>query len=444
MTRNRILAVFFILLIVGLSYGIYASERMPNSFFARFPFKLGLDLAGGTELTYRADVSKIDPAEVSGSMEVLRDLIERRVNIFGVSEPIIQVEEASVLAGNAGSDKEQRLIVGLPGVTDINEAVELIGKTPLLEFKLLKKGAEDKLLNSDNLDELFIDTELTGRYLEKSYLEFIQTSNEPVVSLVFNDEGRKLFADITKNHVDEVLAIFLDNEAISLPVIRQEITDGQAQISGNFSATEARDLVRDLNYGALPVPIELIGTESVGASLGEAALYAGVRAGIVGLLLVALFLILWYRFPGLIATVSLILYTVLSLVIFKLIPVTMTAAGLAGFILSIGMAVDANVLVFERLREELKKGKNIHDAVREGFARAWYSIRDSNISSLITALVLFWVGTSSVKGFALTFGIGVLVSMFTAITASRIFLFATAPRRDSNFWRFLFSSGLHK
>jgi protein-export SecD/SecF family membrane protein len=226
-----------------------------------------------------------------------------------------------------------------------------------------------------------------------------------------------------------------------------EIPDGKAVISGNFTADAAKALVRDLNYGALPVPIELISTETIGASLGKDAATSGVKAGIVGFALIVAFLLLWYRLPGFIASLSLVIYIILSLAVFKLIPVTFTAAGIAGFILSIGMAVDANVLIFERMKEELKKGKSVHDALHEGFSRAWLSIRDSNISSMITAVILFWLGTSAIKGFALTLGLGVLISMFTAITVSRTFLFAIAPRDTnkpaSKLVKFLFSNGLH-
>ncbi len=439
--KVRIFALILVVFLVLVGYFVYASEVKPNSFVGRFPFKLGLDLAGGTELVYRADVSKIASGQVKDSMSTLRDVIERRVNIFGVSEPIVQVEEASALAGT----EEHRLIVELPGVTDIDEAIELIGKTPLLEFKLLKDGA-DELLNSGveiNPDDIFVPTGLTGRLLQKSQLEFDQTSGEPTVSLTFNSEGKELFAKITSENIGKVLAIFLDNEPISTPVIRDEIRDGKAQISGQFTAEEARLLVRNLNYGALPVPVELVGTQTIGPSLGEAALNAGIRAGIWGFVLVAIFLIIWYRLPGVVATISLVMYIALSLAVFKLVPVTLTAAGLAGFILSIGMAVDANVLIFERLREELAKGKPLAEAMKEGFSRAWLSIRDSNISSMITALILFWIGTSSVKGFALTFGLGVLVSMFTAITASRIFLYSIGWKREGKVKRFLFSSGIH-
>jgi preprotein translocase subunit SecD len=255
-----------------------------------------------------------------------------------------------------------------------------------------------------------------------------------------------LFAKITTEHKGEVLAIFLDGVAISSPVIQEPITDGKAIISGQFTPDQAKSLVRDLNYGALPVPIELVSTATVGASLGENAKTAGVKAGVWGLILIVAFLILWYRLPGFIASISLVIYIILSLAIFKLIPVTFTAAGIAGFILSIGMAVDANILIFERMKEELKRGKSVNDALHEGFSRAWLSIRDSNISSIITAIILFWLGTSAIKGFALTLGLGVAISMFTAITVSRTFLFAVAPKSNgqvSKLSKFLFSNGLH-
>ncbi|MBX4198649.1 protein translocase subunit SecD, partial [Candidatus Parcubacteria bacterium] len=286
-------------------------------------------------------------------------------------------------------------------------------------------------------------TGLTGRLLSNAELVFNnQVGGEPIVSLQFNTEGSDLFAKLTREHTGEILGIFLDKEPISLPRINEEITGGKATISGGFTAPQARELVKNLNYGALPVPIELIGTQTIGPSLGSAAVAAGVKAGLWGIALVALFLILWYRLPGLIATLALIMYVILSLAFFKLIPVTLTAAGVAGFILSIGMAVDANILIFERMKEELKRGKSLHDSMHEGFHRAWLSIRDSNISSIITAIVLFWLGTSAVKGFALTFGLGVLISMFTAITVSRTFLFALVSGKTGRFPKFLFGSGI--
>ncbi len=441
MSKYRIGSIILILVAVLLGFFVFLSGK-PNSRLGNFPFKFGLDLVGGTELIYKADVSQVAPGDISSSMDALRDVIERRVNIFGVSEPIIQIEEAGLISGN----KDHRLIVELPGVTEIEKAVALIGQTPLLEFRLEKAGATNltqEEIASSTAEDLFEATGLTGALLKRAQVQFNQTTKQPLVTLEFNSEGRDLFAKITRENVGKILGIFLDGEPISLPVIRDEIRDGTAQITGGFTADEAKKLVQNLNYGALPVPIELISTESVGASLGAVALNAGVKAGILGFLLTVVFLILWYRLPGLVAAIALVLYVLLSLSLFKLIPVTLTAAGLAGFILSIGMAVDANILIFERMKEELKSGKKLEDAIHEGFHRAWLSIRDSNISSIITAIVLFWLGTSSVKGFALTLGLGVLISMFTAITATRSFLFALNFKSESKLVKFLFGAGTH-
>jgi preprotein translocase subunit SecD len=433
--KHLFVSVLLIIAFVLLGYFLVRQQR-PE---AKYPFKFGLDLVGGTELVYKADTSKVD--DVRGAMSSLKEVIERRVNVFGVSEPIIQTEEAGVISGN----KDERLIVELPGVTDLDQAIALIGKTPVLEFKLQKPDTEEILKANPNatLDEIFVPTGLTGRLLERASVEFQPNTQAPLVGLTFNKEGAALFAQLTRDHKGETLAILLDGQVLSAPTIQDEITDGKAQITGTFSADEVKTLVRNLNYGALPVPITLSTSQTVGASLGEAALQSGVRAGVIGFLALVIFLILWYRLPGLIASIALVSYIILSLVVFALIPVTLTAAGLAGFILSIGMAVDANVLIFERTKEELKKGRTIFDALHEGFTRAWLSIRDSNISSIITAVVLFWLGTAAVKGFALTLGVGVLISMFTAITVSRTFLFAIAPTKDSAFKKFLFSNGFH-
>ena len=407
---------------------------------AKYPFSFGLDLVGGTELIYQADTSNVD--DVSGAMQTLKEVIERRVNIFGVSEPLVQTEKAGLISGNS----EERLIVGLPGVANIDEAVKLIGETPTLEFRLQIPDMQAYLEANPNatMGEVFKDTGLSGRYLSLARVEFDPNNpNKAVVGLEFNKEGSELFKQITRDHKDEVLAIILDGSVISAPTIINEISDGKAQITGDFTPEEARDLVRNLNYGALPVPISLVSSQTVGAVLGADALNSGVNAGVIGFIILSIFMILWYRLPGLVATIALISYTIVSLVIFKLIPVTLSSAGLAGFILSIGMAVDANVLIFERTKEELKKGRSVYDAISEGFSRAWLSIRDSNISSIITAIILFWLGTSAVKGFALTLGIGVLVSMFTALTMSRTLLMALAPKGDGAVKRFLFSNGFH-
>lgn len=406
---------------------IWNSEKSDS----KHKFKLGLDLSGGTHLVYRADVSKIDRSEISSSMQSLRDTIERRINLFGVSEPIVQVEEGGVFGSG-----EERLIVELPGVTDVNEAVRRIGETPTLEFKLLSKDAQTSSLSSENVSDisaLFNDTGLTGRMLEKASIQFDQSfGNKPVVGLKFNNEGKDLFAKITRENVGGVLGIFLDGNLIEAPSIREEISGGEAVITGNFTPDQAKQVVRDLNYGALPMPISLLSTQTIGATLGEKVIAESVKAGILSFIIVALFLIGWYRFEGVVATVALFIYTVLNLVLFKLIPVTLTAAGIAGFILSIGMAVDANILIFERTREELKRGKNKYESLKEGFHRAWSSIRDSNLSSIITAIILYYfASTPMIKGFALVFFIGVLVSMFSAITASRTILFALSRNKNN-------------
>ncbi len=449
MLKHKIWSLVLVALVIFIGFFVYSSEK--GTHFTKSAFKLGLDLNGGTELTYRADISKIKSGDIDGAMSSLRDVIERRVNIFGVSEPIVAVENPGIVSG--GSD--YRLSVELPGVTDIDQAVALIGKTPQLDFMLVRPEAKaftSEELKTKTIDQVFMPTGLGGQYLESSQLEFTNTGSgqiagQPIVGITFNSQGRDLFAQITRDHKGEVLAIFLDGQVISSPVINDVITDGKAVISGGFTGDQAKALVRDLNYGALPVPIQLVSTQTVGASLGQNAKTAGVKAGFIGLILIIAFLILWYRLPGVIASISLCIYIILSLAVFKLIPVTLTAAGIAGFILSIGMAVDANILIFERMKEELKRGKSVHDALHEGFSRAWLSIRDSNISSIITAIILFWLGTSAIKGFALTLGFGVLISMFTAITVSRTFLFAIAPKREgkpeSKIVKFLFSNGLH-
>jgi len=436
MNKYRVLSAILLLAIIGLGYFLFLSQK-PN---ARFSFKYGLDLVGGTELIYKADVGAIEAGDVKNSMETLREVIERRINVFGVSEPLIQVEEAGLISGN----KDHRLIVELPGVTDIDQAVKLIGQTPQLEFRLGKEGArsltEEELLTV-KLDDVFVPTGITGRLLKRASIQFDPTSNKALVAIEFNNEGKELLAKVTRENIGKTLAIFLDGELKQAPTIQDEINNGSAVITG-YDPQTAKEVVKQLNFGALPVPITLVSTQTVGASLGESALDAGRKAGVWGFAILSLFMLAWYRFPGLISVVALGMYVLISLALFALIPVTLTVAGLAGFILSIGMAVDANVLIFERMKEELRKGKVLNDAIHEGFRRAWLSIRDSNVSSIITAIVLFWLGTSAVKGFALTLGLGVLVSMFTAITVSRTFLFAVGTMKDSSLTRFLYGSGL--
>jgi protein-export SecD/SecF family membrane protein len=612
--------------------------------FWNVPFRLGLDLQGGTHLVYTADMGAIPEADRTEAMEGVRDVIERRVNAFGVSEPLVQVDRAGDL---------WRLIVDLAGVSDVSEAIAQIGETPILEFKepntepprdltaeeraqmeadnaavrgraeqalaaarksdadfaaiaaefsedegskvrggeldtenptdsyyydglvdqlpqsakdgqlaagtvipqvlelsgsahvvkylgrtetkevqarhllLCFQGAdgcaqertreEARLLveeiaeqvkggadlgeiareKSDDSDskenggdlgwfgrgamvpafetaaydlavgglsgvietnygfhliektgerpgydydlahvmfrlttpydivpppEEWKNTALSGKNLKRSALEFNQQTNEPLVSLEFNDEGRVLFAEITERNVGRSVAIFLDGEALSIPIVNEAIREGNAVITGSFTILEAKQLARRLNAGALPVPITLETQTSVGASLGQESLDASLWAGLLGFIVVALFMLLYYRLPGLIAVVALVLYAATNLAVFKLVGVTLTLSGIAGFILSVGMAVDANVLIFERLKEELQRGRTIQSAIDEGFRRAWNSIRDSNFTTLLSCAILYYTSSSLIKGFALTLAIGVLISMFSAITASRTFL----------------------
>lgn len=430
-------ALIVLVVAVSVGYFVYATTVNPDS---KYPFKLGLDLAGGSHLVYEADVSALDPAEVSELMAVLRSVIERRVNAFGVSEPVVQVEESSAVVG----EKKQRLIVELPGVTDINEAIRQIGQTPLLEFKLVGTPA------GSSTEATFVDTGLTGRYFKKAEPMLPQStqgggfSSSPYLNITFNEEGAELFEQITRENVGEQLAIFLDGKVLSSPVINEAISGGRAVISGNFTREEVRSLALNLNFGALPMPIHLVSTQTVGASLGERAIDAGVFSGVLGLAAIALFMTLWYRLPGLIAAVSLTTYVLMMLAIFKLIPVTLTAAGLAGLVLSIGLAVDANILISERLKEELRRGKGAREAIEEGFSQAWSSIRDGNLVNVIGGVILYWFGDVFIEGFAFTLIIGTIVSLLSSLIISRTFLLAINMRGDVGIGRFLMGSGIHK
>jgi len=532
-TRNKVWLHFTGIIVLSLFCALIIYPSLPQSFpgqgfFNKFFPHLGLDLQGGTHLVYQADLENLPSSDQESALEGVRDVIERRVNAFGVSEPLVQT--------SAGD----RLIVELAGVHDVNEAIQKIGETPLLEFKELseiepvelteeemaevKEYNETKLELAKNLIEridkgedftelaktysedvgsqeaggdlgfasrgifvpefeevLFnqlqvgqitrqpiksefgyhiikkeeergegeslevrarhillvtadeeykapeeeaqwIQTELTGRNLQKSQVEFDPNTGQPIVNLQFDSEGKEMFADITRRNLQKPVAIFLDGEAISVPTVQDEITQGTAVISGNFNLQEAKLLVQRLNAGALPVPIELISQQTVGPTLGKISLQKSLLAGLIGVALVALFMIIFYRLMGLFAVVALIIYTIISFAIFEVWPITLTLSGIAGFILSIGMAVDANVLIFERTKEELRNGKPLGASIEEGFARAWLSIRDSNISSLITCFILTWFGSSLIKGFAITLGVGIIISMFSAIVVSRTFL----------------------
>lgn len=491
----------------------------------KLKINLGLDLQGGIHLEYKADISKIDSSKVADAMQGAQDVIERRVNAFGVGEPLVQTTK---------SGSENRVIVELPGVTDIEQAKQKIKDAPLLEFKdegepsdeikkmfeqmntqskekaqkilaevksggdfeqlakdnsedsskakggdldFVKKGtfvAEfDKVLFEGNLkpgeiypdlvetqfgwhiikfiesrgegenqevhaahilfakkdasqyDQFkYQDTGLTGKNLKNATAQYSQGQGlgEPEVALQFDDEGTKLFAELTKKNLNKQIAIFLDGELQIAPTVQSEITNGQAVITGNYTFKEAKDIADRLNQGALPVPLTLVGQQSVEATLGADSLKSILIAGAIGMAAVIVFMLVFYRFLGLVASISLLIYTALMIAIFKLTGITLTLSGIAGFVLSIGMAVDANILIFERTKEEIRRGRTIPNALDEGFKRAWTSIRDGNVSSLLTSGILYLMGTGFVKGFAASLFIGVVVSMFTAVMITRTLL----------------------
>ncbi len=405
-------------------------------------FRLGLDLQGGTHLVYQSDLSQIEENEKATALEGVRDVIERRVNAFGVSEPVVQTTQ------------KDRLIVELAGIKDVNQAIKMIGETPLLEFKeemaeeeknSLREQFKDSNIPEEYLSQFFYKgTDLGGKQLDRADVIFNPNTYEPEVQLQFNSEGKKLFAEITERNVGKRVAIYLDGMPISIPVVNEPITDGRAVISGNFSIDEAKTLVQRLNAGALPVPIELISQQTVDASLGKDSIEKSIIAALIGFVLLSLFMIIYYRMQGVIAVIALTIYALLVLSIFKFIPITLTLSGIAGFILSVGMAVDANVLIFERIKEEIRKGKPVTIAINEGFSRAWNSIFDSNVSTIITCIILAYFGTSIIEGFAITLGIGVALSMFSAMFITKTLLKVTAMTKlRKKLWLFGIKSSKH-
>lgn len=619
---------------VVATYKLPAALKIPH--YKNVPYRLGLDLQGGTHLVYEADVKDITESERGNAMEGVRDVIDRRVNAFGVAEPIVETNKAG---------DHWRITVELAGVKDVNQAIKMIGETPILEFKEesavdkipltaeqkkeldrrnadIKKNASEALRKAQvnqndaslqweklglvtetqnpelwkwadahrgvklafalvedadgwnvlrinnrdasgkeirashilicwkdaqscneplskedalaqitklrgevtpqnfaekakanstdgsaqsNLGDLgwfgdgqmvkeFSDaafamkngeisqpvespfgyhliyktgerplvkydldrihfakaiasdvapqadpwknTGLNGKHVQHAQVEFDTTTNRPQVLLTFNEEGKKMFADLTKRSVGKLIAIYLDGQAISIPRVQQEIADGNAVISGDFDVKEAKLLAQRLNAGALPVPIKLLSQETIGASLGQDSLAKSLHAGLVGFLIVVVFMILYYRLPGLLASLALGMYTVFMLAVFKLLGITLTLSGIAGVILSIGMAVDANILIFERMKEELKNGRPLDSAVAEGFKRAWTSIRDSNISSLLTCAILYTFTSSSVRGFSVTLALGIVISLFSAITVTRSLLRLVGPWAMKHRWLF--------
>ncbi len=393
----------------------------------KFELKKGLDLQGGTHLVLEADMTETDQADQPDALNSVKEIITRRIDLYGVSEPVIQT---ATLADS------HRLIVELPGIQNIDKAIDLIGQTAQLDFR------EDTAEDAQEFDYAtpsafmrifdFTSTNLTGKDLKKATVEFSTgqgATNQPVVALEFTNQGKQLFADITSRNLNRPVAIFLDDQLVTSPLVNEPILDGRAVISGNFTPEAASELSIMLNAGALPVPIKVIEQKNISATLGEASITKSITAGGIGLGLVMLFMFLYYGLNGLIANLALLVYGLITLTVYKLIPVTLTLPGIAGFILSVGMAVDSNILIFERLKEELKAGRPFPVALELGFGRAWDSIKDANLATIITSLVLInplnfnFLNTSGmVKGFALTLLIGVIISLFTGIIVTRTFM----------------------
>lgn len=540
-TKIRLASVSLLILVAGAAFLDFpqffqsVAGSVSEKVGQKLPFRLGLDLQGGTHLVYEADVSQLPEGDVQAAVEGVRDVIERRVDAFGVSEPVVQTTRGS---------GAWRIIVELAGVHEVGQAIKMIGETPLLEFKELnpnpqvnltaEQQAELDSYNADaevrakeilqkaldpsqNFEELaktlsedegskqaggdigysqrasvnperalvpefekacfddlqvgetakslvpsqfgyhiikktgevgtgesyearcshilvrtktatdiapaantWLYTGLTGKQLKRAVVTFASQIQTPQVSLEFNSEGGALFEEITRKNLGRPVAIFLDGQPISTPTVQDVISQGQAVISGNFSISEARLLAQRLNAGALPVPIALISQQTIGATLGNISVQKSLEAGILSVILIAVFMVLMYRLSGILAVIALLSYGVLLLLVFKLVPVTLTLAGIAGFILSLGMAVDANVLISERLKEELRLGKPIEIAVKLAFQRAWPAIYDGNASTILTCLVLMGFTTSLIKGFAVTLTIGIIMSVFSAMVITRV------------------------
>lgn len=398
---------------------------LDKKFELSFPLKLGLDLQGGTQLILETQMEGIDSQNRDAALESAKEVIEKRVNLFGVSEAIVQTSKIG--------DK-RRILVELPGIKDASAAANLVGRTAQLDFRELPAtlSAQEAEATQSGIPLIFLskETGLTGADLRKAQVTFGGTQkgqSGPQVAIDFTDEGAKKFADITKRNVGKPLPIFLDGQPISAPRVEQEIVGSSAVITGQFTTQQAKELAIQLNAGALPVPIKILEQRLIGPTLGQESVNKSLIAGIIGLSIVLIYMAIYYGFLGIVADIALLIYTAIVLAIFKtglfiLPPITLTLAGIAGFILSIGMAVDANILIFERMKEEIRWGKGRVTALDLGFRRAWSSIWASNMSSLITATILYAFGTSIIRGFAITLAIGVLMSMFTSYVVTRTFL----------------------
>jgi preprotein translocase subunit SecD len=422
---KKVFSILVILAIVLLFFDLPTAPSIDTRIFGihikkDFKTRLGLDLAGGTQLTLEADMTTIPQADRKDSLESAKQVIERRVNFFGVSEPVIQ---------SAMSADVYRIVVELPGVTNTDEAIALVGQTAQLEFREFTQIAESTasayiatIANTKSVG-------ISGRDLKKATLQFNNQSGEPEVEIQFTPDGAKKFAEVTKRLVGLPLAIFLDDIVVMAPRVSTEISDGLGVITGSFTVDEAKKLSIQLNAGALPVPVKIVEKRTIGATLGADSVTKSVRAGIIGLGLVAAFMITQYGWLGVLADIALLMYGLITLFLYRLIPVTLTLPGIAGFILSIGMAVDSNILIFSRYNEEFRRGKPWQIAMELGFGKAWDSIRDANFTTIITSIILFNPGNWSflptsglVRGFAATLFLGVVTSLFTGIVVTRTFI----------------------
>ena len=408
--------VAFLTLIVAVSVvaGVFAYEPLWQKISSFRPWNLGLDLAGGSSLVYEIDVSNVRDTEQDSVVRGLRDVIEKRVNLFGVAEPKVYTEKVGT---------SNRLVVELAGIKDVNQAIKMIGQTPFLEFREVIQDAKSTSTVT------FVPTALTGRYVNSAQVGRDPNTSVPEIDFSLNDEGAVLFEQITEKNIGNPICLFIDGQPIiadsfqdSCPRVQAKISGGKARITGQFTITRASQIVERFNAGALPAPITLVNQQTIGSDFGQDSLAKAIFAGFIGTLAVMLFMLLYYRTLGIFASIALLIYTAITMAVFKLVPITMTLSGIAGFILSIGMAVDANILVYERTKEELKKGIPHAAAIEEGFRRAWTSIRDSNVSTMITAGVLYFFTSSFVQGFALSLFIGVVLSLFSAITTTRLML----------------------
>lgn len=380
-----------------------------------FKTHYGLDLKGGSHLVFQVETSKLKPEDVEEGISALRDIVEKRVNFFGVSEPIVQITKQR---------NDYRLVVDLPGIEDVNQAVNVIGQTAQLNFFQLEKNKV--ATTTADLYNFLKKTNLSGKDVKKARVTFNPENGRPEIALSFTEKGKKFFAQLTESNVGRPLPIFLDNLLLSAPIVQQPIRDGNAVITGNFSVKEAKQLANAINSGALPVTIKLVEQKTIGPTLGKEEVEKSFWAGLVGLTMVALFMTLYYGKLGLIAVLALIIYGLISIAIFRLIPVVLTLPGMAGFILSIGMAVDSNILIFERIKEELRKGKDFSIALNLGFGKALSAIKDANLTTLSVCFILFnplnWdflPQFGMVRGFALTLAIGVATSLFTGVVITK-------------------------